>query len=269
MTAATDARLGKVGDGLVCEMPMQASSAVKAGWALMRGIGAAGAGVAGHVKSLAAASAASHEFCGIAENDCDNSAGAAAAKDVRVILDERTVEFVAAGLADTDHGKEVWLTDNQTVTTTPPADGLGFKVGRIAAVIAATKALVKLDNAIRKTFVVNGEWNAASVDKRVFTALKPCRVVGMKATVTAAGTDAGAVTAVLCKVASGNAIDGAATPLHSSTINLKGTANTVQNLTNTTTLADLLLAPGDSIAIDFTGTLTAATGVFAIEVVEV
>lgn len=78
--------------------------------------------------------------------------------------------------------------------------------------------------------------------------------------ITMAGTDASAVTAVIKKAASGTAIT-SGTALHSSTYNLKGTADTVQTLTLSTTASDLRIDAGTAIGIDFTGTLTSATGV--------
>jgi hypothetical protein len=113
--------------------------------------------------------------------------------------------------------------------------------------------------------VVQGqsEWLATSVDKRFFVATRPLRVKSIHATVTVAGTDAGAVTAVIRKVPSGTAIT-SGTALHSGSINLKGTADTDQTLTLSTTLTDLDLATGDALAIDFTGTLTAATGAVSV-----
>jgi hypothetical protein len=65
------------------------------------------------------------------------------------------------------------------------------------------------------------------------------------------------------KAASATAIT-AGTALHSSTANLKGTADTVQNLTMSTTASDLAIPAGTAIGIDFTGVLTAATGVVTI-----
>lgn len=112
-------------------------------------------------------------------------------------------------------------------------------------------------------FTASMEWLAASVDKRFFTATRKMRVKGIRATVTVAGTDAGAVTAQIRKVPSGTVITGG-TVLHSGTINLKGTADTVQSLTLSTTPTDLDLEAGDSLAIDFTGVLTAATGVVSV-----
>lgn len=103
------------------------------------------------------------------------------------------------------------------------------------------------------------EWLATSVDKRFFTATRPYIVKAISATVTVAGTDASAVTATIRKVPSGTAIT-SGTALHSSTVNLKGTADTKQNLTLSTTASALAIAAGDSLAIDFTGTLTSATG---------
>lgn len=102
------------------------------------------------------------------------------------------------------------------------------------------------------------EWVAASVDKEGFVATRKYRVLGITARVTAAGTDAGAVTAAVKKAASGTAI-ASGTALHTGTINLKGTANTNQVLT-LEAAANLEIAAGDAIGLDFTGVLTAATG---------
>lgn len=107
---------------------------------------------------------------------------------------------------------------------------------------------------------VNIEWNASSADKVAFVATRAYRVKGITARVETAGTDAGAVTAAVKKAASGTAI-ASGTALHASTINLKGTAATNQSLTLSTTDSDLDIDAGAAIGIDFTGVLTAATGV--------
>lgn len=107
------------------------------------------------------------------------------------------------------------------------------------------------------------EYVAASIDKTFFVATRKMRVKSIIGRVTVAGTDAGAVTAIIRKVPSGTAI-GSGTALHSSTYNLKGTADTNQTLTLSTTSSDLDLAAGDAIAVDFTGTLTSATGVISV-----
>lgn len=108
--------------------------------------------------------------------------------------------------------------------------------------------------------VVSIEYVAASVDKVAFVAPRAYIVKGITGRPTVAGTDAGAVTAVIKKAASGTAIT-AGTALHSSTYNLKGTADTIQTLTLSTTATDLRIDAGTAIGIDFTGVLTSATGV--------
>jgi len=110
---------------------------------------------------------------------------------------------------------------------------------------------------------VNIEYNANSVDKSSFVASRAYRVKAIVGRVTAAGSDVGAVTAAVKKAPSATAIaDG--TALHSGTMDLKGAANTNQTLTLSTTDSDLEIAAGDAIGADFTGTLTAATGVISV-----
>jgi len=98
-----------------------------------------------------------------------------------------------------------------------------------------------------------------SADTPFFVATRKCRVVGITARVEVAGTDGGAVTAAVTKAASGTAIP-SGTALHSGTANLKGTAATNQVLTLSTTSADLDIAAGQAIGVNFTGTMTAAVG---------
>lgn len=126
-----------------------------------------------------------------------------------------------------------------------------------------TDLIPSADNADDSIFAASAEWDAASVDKRFFTATRKVRVKGIKATVTVAGTDGSAVTGTVRKVPSGTAIT-SGTALHTGTINLKGTADTVQTLTLSTTSSDLDLDAGDSLAVDFAGTLTVATGVVTV-----
>lgn len=109
--------------------------------------------------------------------------------------------------------------------------------------------------------VVNIDYNASSIDKVQFIANRRYVVKSIVGRPTVAGTDGGAVTAVIKKAASGTGIT-SGTALHSSTFNLKGTANTNQTLTVAT--ADNVLAAGDCIGIDFTGTLTSAVGVVTV-----
>lgn len=111
---------------------------------------------------------------------------------------------------------------------------------------------------------ISNKWNASSIDEVFFVASRRYVVRGLSARVETAGTDASAVTAVIKKAASGTAI-GSGTALHSGSINLKGTAATTQALTKSTTASDLIIEAGDSIGIDYTGTLTAAVGVVTLQ----
>lgn len=109
----------------------------------------------------------------------------------------------------------------------------------------------------------HSKYVATSIDETFFTAVRALRVVSLLMRPTVAGTDGSAVTAVIRKVPSGTAI-GSGTALMSNTFDLKGTANTNQSGTLSTTAGVLDLAAGDSLAVDFTGTLTSATGVFTV-----
>jgi hypothetical protein len=106
---------------------------------------------------------------------------------------------------------------------------------------------------------INIEYNAASIDKVCFVATRAYVVQGISGSPTVAGSDGGAVTAAI-KKASGTTAIASGTALHSSTMNLKGTADTVQNLTLSTTSGVTSIAAGDRIGVDFTGTMTAAVG---------
>jgi hypothetical protein len=89
---------------------------------------------------------------------------------------------------------------------------------------------------------------------------KVYEVVSVKERHETAGSDAGAVTLMLKKVPSGTA-KGFGTDMLSAGINLKATADTIQTGALSATTANLRLAPGDSLALVTTGTLTALVGV--------
>lgn len=110
---------------------------------------------------------------------------------------------------------------------------------------------------------VHMRYDAASVDGSYGVFHRPMRVKNIIGVPTVAGTDGGAVTAIVKKVSSGTAIT-SGTALHTSTINLKGTADTNQVMTLSATDSALTIAAGDRIGLDFTGTLTAATGVVTV-----
>jgi hypothetical protein len=101
---------------------------------------------------------------------------------------------------------------------------------------------------------------SAPDDQVVFVATRACRVKAITVRILVQGSDGGAVSAVFRKVGDGVAI-GSGVLLNQGSANLKGTVDGNQALTLTATAADLDLAAGDAIAIDVTGTTTAARGV--------
>lgn len=111
--------------------------------------------------------------------------------------------------------------------------------------------------------IASGEYIATSVDKTIFVAPRAMRVVGVTLRVTVAGTNGSAVSVTVRKVPSGTAI-GSGTALLSAALDLKGTANTNQVGALSTTAGALNIAAGEAIALDFTGTLTDATGVVSV-----
>lgn len=116
------------------------------------------------------------------------------------------------------------------------------------------------DDGINGGFVLlNIEYNASSIDKTSFVAPRRYVVQSIKGSPTVAGSDGSAVTAVI-KKASGTTAIASGTAIHSGTYNLKGTADTVQTLTLSTTSGVTTINAGDRVGIDFTGTLTAAVG---------
>jgi hypothetical protein len=105
-------------------------------------------------------------------------------------------------------------------------------------------------------------YTASIVDCTMFTADRAYTVKAIRGRVDVAGTG-GACTAVIRKVASATAIT-AGTALHSASFNLVGTANAQQTLVLSATASDLLLAAGDSICFDLTGTATSAVGAISV-----
>jgi hypothetical protein len=99
---------------------------------------------------------------------------------------------------------------------------------------------------------------ATTVDCTFFTADRPYVVKAIRGRVDVAGTG-GACTATIRKVPSGTALT-SGTALHTGSFNLVGTAAAQQTLTLSTTASDLLLAAGDSLCYDLTGTATSAVG---------
>ena len=131
-------------DGKFITFPMQASAEIQEGWPVIIGRPDAGADVAGHarVADTPATYANTHEFVGIAVETQTEGATASTLDGIKCRCDGATHEFVASGLTDEDTGKDAYLVDNRTIQTTPTLSG--WRIGKIARVKSATRALVKL-----------------------------------------------------------------------------------------------------------------------------
>ncbi|MES2187958.1 MAG: hypothetical protein V4505_25630 [Pseudomonadota bacterium] len=105
---------------------------------------------------------------------------------------------------------------------------------------------------------VTFNYTASSTDASFFVADRPYVVKAIRGRVDVAGTG-GACTAVIRKVPTTIALT-SGTALHTGSFNLAGTALAQQALTLSTTASDILLAAGDALAFDLTGTATSAVG---------
>lgn len=94
----------------------------------------------------------------------------------------------------------------------------------------------------------------------IFIAPFACEVVSVREAHTTAGSDAGAVTIDIEKLTGTQAPDAGVSVL-GATINLKGTANTLQTPALTGTAANKQLAAGDRLCLKDAGVLTAVAGV--------
>lgn len=106
--------------------------------------------------------------------------------------------------------------------------------------------------------------NGSLADQAFFIANRAYEVVAIREVHSVAGNDAGAVNVQVTKDTGTNAPGAGSDLLTNNTnagFNLKGTANTVQVGTLTPTSANLRLAAGDRLSVDFAGTLTTLAGV--------
>jgi hypothetical protein len=102
-----------------------------------------------------------------------------------------------------------------------------------------------------------------AVDNWAFVADDNYEVTRVVVVPKTAGTDAGAVTLMIEK-ASGTTNIGSGTDILSATLDLKGTANTLQTGSLSATKSDYQLTTNDRLGVDVTGTLTAAVGMVQI-----
>lgn len=131
----------------------------------------------------------------------------------------------------------------------------------VAGVVIAV-AIQPIDPSV--TYVtLNQNANSAVATTAMFVASAPCVVTGMAESHATLGTNGGAVTLTVTKDAT-TAAPGAGTTLLSDSagagVDLKGTVNTPQYGTLTTTYPLLVLAKGDKVSSKPAGTLTAVAG---------
>ncbi|MFN3652220.1 MAG: hypothetical protein ACK47B_21795 [Armatimonadota bacterium] len=136
MAAATKDREAKRQDGTLKAEPMAVAKVFKG--TLVNHNAAGYAAPAG--------ANANETFAGVAYEAADNTGGAVGDKKVRV---EKVgeYEFVAAGIVQADVGKEVYVTDDQTVQIAAPANAI--KCGVISEYVSATRVRIRIDNYAR------------------------------------------------------------------------------------------------------------------------
>ena len=109
--------------------------------------------------------------------------------------------------------------------------------------------------------------NGSLADQCFYTATKNMKVASIYYVHSTAGTDASAVNLQVTKDTSTNAPGAGTNLLTNNTnagFNCKSTINVVQTGALSATAADLRLAPGDRLSVDFAGTLTALAGVVVV-----
>lgn len=157
------------------------------------------------------------------------------------------------------------LVANDTLLTLSENDALGVDFTGTLTSLAGVVVTVVLSPCFkeqRATFLMLA--NGSLADQAFYIATRPMRVVGAKCRFSTAGTHGSAVSLQVTKDTSTNA-PGAGTDLLTNNsgagFNLKGTIDTVQEGALSATPADLVLAAGDRLSVDFAGTLTAVAGV--------
>lgn len=119
--------------GVINELPMIASDIIYEGAAV-------GDNASGYARPLVAGD----PFRGFAESKVDNSAGVAAAKNVRV-KKRGAIVLAVASLAITDVGKDVYASDDNTFTLT---QGSNTRVGYVERWISTGNGLVAFNAAV-------------------------------------------------------------------------------------------------------------------------
>ena len=111
-----------------------------------RGVAVFRTSATGYVTGTKAASGI--RLAGIAMEDKDNTAGSAGGASI-VVKRRGVAQFDTSGMAITDVGADVWLSDNHTVTKTNTSN---CYAGKIASFISATLVLVDITAAVNPAF---------------------------------------------------------------------------------------------------------------------
>jgi hypothetical protein len=173
--------------------------------------------------------------------------------------------FDAKGTANTVGSAT--LSSDPNVLTLAAGDRIGVNfVGTVTA-LAGLVITLKVTPGGKGDFAIYRSVTGGVADQAFFIANQPMKIAGIYYAHSTAGTDGGAVTAQITKDTSTNA-PGAGTDLLTAAFNCKSTINVVQTGSLTATTADLWLAAGDRVAIDFAGTTTALAGVVVVVVFE-
>jgi hypothetical protein len=203
------------------------------------------------------------KFAGFAVEKCDNSAGAAGDRKVRVCEQGRVQLGVTGVAAITDVGKDVWMTDDNVFTLTYAAGAMWL--GTIVRWVTGTTCVVDFRSYSRResfNAIYDGETVQLATDLVVHLAQFPVHVRAASCvfSVTAGGASALQLTKDVTTDA-----PGAGTDMLSNNTNtgwdLALTANTVQQGTFKTTAGLDKMNTGDRLSIDYANAIGNTLGV--------
>lgn len=159
------------------------------------------------------------------------------------------------------------LTNDKSILTLAAGDRLGANFTGTITALAGVAVVIDFIPGGKGTFAVFRQEEMGVADCCFYIANRPMKISRVDYVHSTAGTDAGAVNVQLTKDVSTNA-PGAGTDLLTNNsnagFNCKGTINVVQNGGLSATVANLWLAAGDRLSVDFAGTTTALAGALVV-----
>lgn len=201
-------------------------------------------------------------FAGFCTEKCDNSAGAAGDRKVKVKQRGRIVLAVTGVTAITDVGKTVWATDDNVFTITYAAGAVS--IGEIVRHVSGTTCVVDFKAfCLRPDFEYTfaDETVSLATDRAIFLATVPydIRAITEIHAVAAGGASALQVTKDVTTGAPGAGTD-LLSDNTASGFDLNATANTVQIGTLVTTAGVRKMNAGDRLSIDFAQAIQSTAG---------